>query len=75
MAGDEGSAPLFDTSMAPPVVLVVGSEGSGLRRLIRDKCDVLVSLPMHGQVESLNAAVAGSIGLYEVVRDAAVDAP
>jgi tRNA G18 (ribose-2'-O)-methylase SpoU len=40
----------------------VGSEGSGLRRLIREKCDVLVSLPMHGQVESLTAAVEGSIG-------------
>jgi 23S rRNA (guanosine2251-2'-O)-methyltransferase len=74
MAGDEGSASLFDTSMTPPVVLVIGSEGSGLRRLIREKCDVLVSLPMRGEVESLNAAVAGSIGLYEVVRDAA-DAP
>jgi 23S rRNA (guanosine2251-2'-O)-methyltransferase len=42
----------------------VGSEGSGLSRLTREKCDFLVRLPMYGRVESLNAAVAGSIVLY-----------
>lgn len=70
MAGDEDAQPLFDVSMRPPVVLVVGSEGEGLRRLVRDNCDLVVSLPMAGQIGSLNAAVAGSIGLYEVMRDA-----
>lgn len=69
MAGDEAAEPLFDTSMSPPVVLVVGSEGAGLRRLVREHCDVVVALPMSGNVESLNAAVAGSIGLFEIVRD------
>jgi 23S rRNA (guanosine2251-2'-O)-methyltransferase len=44
--------------------LVVGSEGQGMRRLVRDSCDLLLQLPMHGQIESLNAAVAGSIALY-----------
>jgi 23S rRNA (guanosine2251-2'-O)-methyltransferase len=44
--------------------LVVGSEGSGLRRLVRENCDFVVSLPMKGQIESLNAAVAGSVILY-----------
>ena len=44
--------------------LVIGNEGDGLRRLVRDRCDKLVKLPMYGQVESLNAAVAGSIALY-----------
>jgi 23S rRNA (guanosine2251-2'-O)-methyltransferase len=44
--------------------LVVGNEGEGLRELTRKKCDVVLKLPMRGQVESLNAAVAGSIGLY-----------
>ena len=44
--------------------LVVGSEGQGLRRLVRDKCDLLMRLPMQGQIDSLNAAVAGSIALY-----------
>ncbi len=44
--------------------LVVGNEASGLRRLVRDKCDLLMRLPMHGRIDSLNAAVAGSIALY-----------
>jgi len=47
-----------------PLALVVGSEGQGMRSLTRESCDVLVQLPMRGQVESLNAAVAGSIALY-----------
>jgi len=47
-----------------PLALVVGSEGKGMRSLIRDSCDVLVRLPMRGRIESLNAAVAGSIALY-----------
>lgn len=44
--------------------LVIGNEGSGLRRLVRDKCDLLMRLPMQGQIDSLNAAVAGSIALF-----------
>ncbi len=48
--------------------LVVGSEGQGLARLVRENCDFFIRLPMHGQVESLNAAVAGAIALYEVRR-------
>lgn len=47
-----------------PIALVVGSEGQGLRRLVRDSCDLLLRLPMVGQIESLNAAIAGSIALY-----------
>jgi 23S rRNA (guanosine2251-2'-O)-methyltransferase len=63
------SAQLYDQAdLRGPLALVVGSEGSGLRRLVREKCDWLLRLPMHGQVESLNAAVAGSIALYEVER-------
>ncbi len=46
------------------LAIVVGSEGEGLSRLTREKCDFLLRLPMHGQIESLNAAVAGSIVLY-----------
>jgi 23S rRNA (guanosine2251-2'-O)-methyltransferase len=48
--------------------LVVGGEGQGLRRLVRENCDYLVSLPMRGQVASLNAAMAGSIALYAAWR-------
>jgi 23S rRNA (guanosine2251-2'-O)-methyltransferase len=47
-----------------PLAFVVGNEGEGMRPLIRSACDVLVRLPMRGQVESLNAAVAGSVALY-----------
>jgi 23S rRNA (guanosine2251-2'-O)-methyltransferase len=44
--------------------IVVGSEGEGIRQLVKSKCDFLVRLPMQGQIESLNAAVAGSVALY-----------
>ncbi len=61
-----------DISAAPgldgPLGLVVGSEGSGLARLVRENCDVLASIPISSDVESLNASVAASIALYEVSR-------
>ncbi len=57
-----------ESDLTVPLGIVVGSEGNGLRRLVRDHCDWLISLPMHGQINSLNAAVAGSIVLYEVLR-------
>ena len=52
-----------------PLALVVGSEGEGMRDLVRKHCDVLLSLPMLGQIESLNAAVAGSVVLYRALAD------
>ncbi len=51
-----------------PLAIVVGSEGEGLRRLVRERCDFLLQLPMRGQVTSLNASVAGSVVLYEAFR-------
>ncbi|KIP20531.1 putative TrmH family tRNA/rRNA methyltransferase [Anoxybacillus ayderensis] len=51
-----------------PLALVIGSEGKGMSRLLRDKCDVLVRLPMVGHVTSLNASVAASLLMYEVYR-------
>ncbi len=51
-----------------PIVLVVGSEGRGLSRLVRQTCDVVVSIPMAGAMESLNAGVAAGIALYDVSR-------
>ena len=51
-----------------PLVVVIGSEGDGLSRLVREHCDHLVSIPIHSQVESLNASVAASIALYEINR-------
>jgi 23S rRNA (guanosine2251-2'-O)-methyltransferase len=56
--------PLTSVDLNRPLGLVIGNEGDGLRRLVRDRCDLIVRLPMHGHVESLNAAVAGSIALY-----------
>jgi 23S rRNA (guanosine2251-2'-O)-methyltransferase len=56
--------PLDKTDLNMAIGLVMGSEGEGLRRLVRDTCDLLVTLPMRGQVGSLNVATAGSIALY-----------
>lgn len=50
------------------VALVIGAEGDGMRRLVREKCDALVSIPVRGQIQSLNASVAAGIMIYEVVR-------
>ena len=54
--------------MKGPVAVVIGSEGKGLRRTVRERCDMILSLPMRGKVNSLNTSVAAGILLYEVVR-------
>lgn len=64
----EASADFFSLTLRVPLVLVVGSEGKGLRRLVRERCDVLAALPMRGKVNSLNVAAAAAVALYEVVR-------
>jgi 23S rRNA (guanosine2251-2'-O)-methyltransferase len=65
----DGDVELPDLTLAhDPVVLVVGSEGKGLSRLVRETCDVVVSIPMHAATESLNAGVAAGVALYEVAR-------
>lgn len=51
-----------------PVAIVIGNEGKGITRLVKDQCDWLINLPMHGQISSLNASVAGAILMYEVYR-------
>lgn len=59
---------LYDIDFTGPSALVMGAEGSGIRRLTAEECDMLCDLPMSGHVESLNVAVACGIGLYEIVR-------
>jgi 23S rRNA (guanosine2251-2'-O)-methyltransferase len=60
---------LFTLALADePVCIVVGGEGTGLHRLVRESCDALVRIPMSGQIESLNASVAGALALFEVHR-------
>jgi 23S rRNA (guanosine2251-2'-O)-methyltransferase len=64
-----GTTSVSDLHLATgPVVLVVGSEGKGLGRLVRSTCDMVVAIPIRAEVESLNAGVAAGIGLYEVAR-------
>jgi 23S rRNA (guanosine2251-2'-O)-methyltransferase len=60
----EGAQSVDKVRLDGPLALVIGGEGSGMRTLVRQSCDVLMRLPMRGKVESLNAAVAGSIALY-----------
>ncbi len=65
---EAGGKDAFEADLTGPRVIVIGSEGKGISRLLRENCDELVSLPMKGKVASLNASVAGSIMLYEVLR-------
>ena len=68
-----GDVPLAELPFAAdPLVLVVGSEGKGLSRLVREQCDAIVSIPIASAVESLNAGVAAGIALYEVARQRAL---
>ena len=67
-AAGEAEQTLYQTDMTIPLALVLGAEGEGMRRLTREQCDLLVKLPMQGQVESLNISVAAGVLLYEVVR-------
>lgn len=64
----EAQSDLYSADLRGPIGLVMGSEGSGLRRLTRERCDLLVRLPMAGTVESLNVSVAAGVCLYEAVR-------
>ena len=59
---------LFKTNLKGPIAIVLGSEGKGMRRLTKELCDSLISIPMLGQVESLNVSVASGIFLSEIRR-------
>ena len=64
----EGSIPMYKADLTGPAAIVIGSEGDGMSRLVRQNCDVTVHIPMKGRISSLNASAAASILLYEAVR-------
>lgn len=63
-----GGTRLYDADLKGPAAIVIGSEGSGMGRLVAERCDFLVSIPMRGKLSSLNASAAAAILLYEAVR-------
>ncbi len=68
-ASSSGETALEKLREMRPAVVVIGAEGSGMRRLTTEKCDMLVRIPLRGNIESLNASVAAGIFLYEILRD------
>ena len=64
----ESSSPIDQVDLKGKVCLIVGNEGKGLSRLVRENCDILINIPMKGFVNSLNASVASAIAMYEVLR-------
>ncbi|MBE7016338.1 MAG: 23S rRNA (guanosine(2251)-2'-O)-methyltransferase RlmB [Ruminococcaceae bacterium] len=69
VAGAEaGGDTMYRTNLKGPLALVIGSEGEGISRLVKEKCDFLVEIPMYGNINSLNASVAAAVLMYEISR-------
>jgi 23S rRNA (guanosine2251-2'-O)-methyltransferase len=68
MAADLDGRDIYEENLNCPLALVVGGEGAGVKRLTREKCDGVITLPVRGKVNSLNASVACGIALYEALR-------
>ena len=64
----DSSSKLYDVNLSDPIAIVMGTEGKGIRQLIKKTCDQLVTIPMSGNVESLNVSVATGIALFESKR-------
>ncbi|MBR1810354.1 MAG: 23S rRNA (guanosine(2251)-2'-O)-methyltransferase RlmB [Clostridia bacterium] len=67
-AADMDGAPYYETDMSGPAALIIGSEGKGISRLMRENADIIVSVPMYGHINSLNASVAGGILMFEITK-------
>ena len=64
----DGEANFQDANLTGPIALVIGSEGEGLARLVKNECDMLVKIPMKGKISSLNAGVAAGLVMFEILR-------
>jgi 23S rRNA (guanosine2251-2'-O)-methyltransferase len=69
---DMGGTPWYEQDLTGPTAIVIGSEGKGLGRLVKEKCDFIISMPMKGRINSLNASVAAGILMFEAARQRAV---
>ena len=67
----EDGTPLYDLELTGPLCLVIGNEGHGVSRLVKEKCDFTASIPMAGEISSLNASVAAGMIAYEITRQRA----
>ncbi len=68
VCADMGGTRMYDLDLKGPIGLVIGNEGDGVSKLVRDKCDFIASIPMKGDIDSLNASVAAGVLAYEIVR-------
>ncbi len=68
VCADMGGTTMYELDLTGPIGLVIGSEGDGVGRLVKEKCDFVASIPMKGNIDSLNASVAAGILAYEIVR-------
>lgn len=68
VCADMGGTAMYDLDLKGPIGLVIGNEGDGVSRLVREKCDMVASIPMKGEIDSLNASVAAGVLMYEIVR-------
>ena len=68
VCADMGGESMYKLNLNGPIGLVIGNEGEGVSRLVREKCDFIASIPMKGDIDSLNASVAAGVLAYEIVR-------